>query len=299
MKSTLKLIGLGAWALILLAGVEGFTETAKSVRGIPEQAEKRALGEDVEDEPATSLSGSRFSNFASSSDILKTCEAFSVFAGTSVTFDGPKTTIYTGDIGVSPGTSIEGKYELKKGSKQLNNDAAKDCAADQLSAFGYLDSQTCTTNLPQENLAGLTLSPGVYCTDSGNFLLTTSTLTLDGKGDPNAQFIFKTSKTVKTGTSTSFILKNGAKRANVYWKVGSALTLGTSSSFVGNVLAGTGISVDSSTEVEGRLLAQAEVTFEGSGRISQKEIPSSSVSSLRSTSAIALATLFVTIIALF
>ena len=215
---------------------------------------------------------------ASQSVILKACNVFSVFAGTSITFDGPETTVHTGDIGVAPGTSIEGNYVLKKGSKQLNSDAAKDCAEDQLSAFNYLNSQTCTTTLPNEDLAGLTLTAGVYCTDSGNFVLTTSTLTLDAEGDSNAQFIFQTSKTVKTGTLTSFILKNGAKTANVYWKVGSALTLGTSSSFVGNVLAGTGISVDSSTDVEGRLLAQAEVTFKGSGQISLSDIPSSSSS---------------------
>ena len=308
MRNTLKLIVLGAVALILLTGVEGFTKTAKSVRGIPKQAANRELGEDVDGSSTTSvtsyLSEPGFSSFASSSDILKSCAKFALFSRTAITFDGPKTTVYTGDIGVAPGTSIEGHYVLKKGSTELNTDAAIECDPDQASAFDYLDSQPCTTTLADENLAGLTLTPGVYCSDSGKLTFTTSTLTLDAKGNSNAQFIFKTSTSVKTSTTTSFILQNGAQPTNVYWKVGTRMTLASSSSFVGNVLAGTGVEVDSSTAIEGRLLAKEEVTFAGSGRVSLKQLPSpspsssSSSSSLTSTSAIAIVTLLVTMLTL-
>ena len=301
MRNTLKLIALGAVALILLTGVEGFTETAKNVRGIPEQAGDREL-EDVDGGPTTNivsdLSEPSFSSLASSSDILKSCAKFAIFSRTAITFDGPKTTVYTGDIGVAPGTSIEGHYVLKKGATEQNTDAAIECDPDQASAFDYLDSQACTTTLQEDNLAGLTLNPGVYCSESGKLTFTTSTLTLDAKGNSNAKFIFKTTTTVKTSTTTSFILKNGAQPTNVYWKVGTTMTLGSSSSFVGNVLAGSGVEVDSSTAIEGRLLAKQEVTFAGSGQISLKEIPSSSPSSLTSTSAIAVATLLVTILTL-
>ena len=180
-------------------------------------------------------------------------------------FNGALTTIFTGSIGVSPGTSISGSYLVEKGSEELNTAAAVNCASDQLIAFEYLNSRPCTNVRATEDLAGLTLLPGVYCSQSGSFSITSSSLTLDAQGDQNAKFIFQTDTTVTTATQTSFILINGANNKNVYWKVGTAMTLGLSSSFIGNVLAKTSISVGTSTAVVGRLLAQAGVTFAGSG----------------------------------
>ena len=180
-------------------------------------------------------------------------------------FDGAVTTIFTGSIGVSPGTSITGSYLVEKGSEELNTAAAVNCASDQLIAFEHLNGRPCTNVRATADLAGLTLLPGVYCSLEGSFSITSSTLTLDAQGDQNAKFIFQTDTTVTTATQTSFILINGANAKNVYWKVGTAITLGLSSSFIGNVLAKTSITVGTSTAVVGRLLAQAGVTFTGSG----------------------------------
>jgi len=88
-------------------------------------------------------------------------------------------------------------------------------------------------------------------------------LTLDGNGDYGSQFIFQTATTVITATGTSFILINGAQAKNVYWQVGTSITLGLGSSFVGHVLAGVTINVGHTSNVVGRLLAQAAVNFEG------------------------------------
>jgi hypothetical protein len=54
---------------------------------------------------------------------------------------------------------------------------------------------------------------------------------------------------------------------NVFWQIGTAATLGASSSFIGQILAGTSISVGASVTVFGRLFAQAGVTFAGNGQI--------------------------------
>ena len=307
MKSAIALIALGALALILLVeNVEGFTEGTQSMRGKQTETEyrKQLLEEDTDSQTtSTVVSELSLSSSSSSSAQLGACKNFSVFAGTAILFDGGVTTIYTGNIGVSPGTSITGNYAVKKGSVEVNTGDASNCAADQLSAYNFFNDKVCTDSLASNDLAGLTLSPGVYCTDSAKFVISASTVTLDGQGDSNAEFIFQTDETVITGTGISFILINGAKAANVYWKVGTALTVGTSSSFIGNVLAGTAISIDSSATAQGRLLAQAEVTFEGSGKVSQDAIPitpagSSSSASLSGISAMALITLVVTTLAL-
>jgi hypothetical protein len=87
-------------------------------------------------------------------------------------------------------------------------------------------------------------------------------LTLDAHGNPNAQFVFVIGTTLTTATASSVILTNGASPCNVYWKIGSSATLGTSTAFEGNLLALTSVSLNSSVTVLGRVLARnGEVTL--------------------------------------
>jgi hypothetical protein len=67
----------------------------------------------------------------------------------------------------------------------------------------------------------MTLLPGVYCSESGSFSLSATTLTLDGNNDSDAKWLFQTTETLDTATSTSFILQNGARATNVYWAIGN------------------------------------------------------------------------------
>ena len=69
--------------------------------------------------------------------------------------------------------------------------------------------------------SGLTLQAGVYCSASGKMTISAATVTLDGRNDPNAQWIFQTSTSVITSTATSFVLQNGAQAKNVFWSVGT------------------------------------------------------------------------------
>ena len=52
--------------------------------------------------------------------------------------------------------------------------------------------------------------------------ISAATLTLDGRNNPNAQWIFQTTTTIITSTATSFILENGAQAQNVFWSVGES-----------------------------------------------------------------------------
>jgi hypothetical protein len=177
--------------------------------------------------------------------------------------------VATGNVGVAPGTAITGNVMLGTGSLEACTVPAIDCAADELVAYGILQDLTCTpeNTLANSDLSGVTLIAGVYCSSSGTLNISATTLTLDGNGDYNSQFIFQTATTLITATATSFILINGAQAKNVYWQVGSSATLGVGSSFVGHILAGVTITVGHATTVVGRLLAQAAVNFEGADSV--------------------------------
>jgi hypothetical protein len=85
----------------------------------------------------------------------------------------------------------------------------------------------------------------------------TGTLTLDGQGNPNAVFIINIGSTLTTASNSRILLINGAQGGNVFFRVGSSATLGTSTSFTGDILALTSITLNTSaTIICGDALAQ-------------------------------------------
>ncbi len=104
------------------------------------------------------------------------------------------------------------------------------------------------------DLGGMTLMPGVYCSASSMGL--TGALTLDAEGDSNAVWVFQTGSTLTTAAESSVVLINGADACNVFWQVGSSATLRANTTFVGNIFALTSITLNTSAEVFGRVLAR-------------------------------------------
>lgn len=111
-----------------------------------------------------------------------------------------------------------------------------------------------------------TLAPGVYISATNSSIGITGTLTLDGKGNTNAMFVFQAPSTLTTAAGASgapgstIVLINGAKASNVFWQVGSSATIGTYALFEGNILANTSITMGTSSSSCGRLLAGAITT---------------------------------------
>ena len=98
------------------------------------------------------------------------------------------------------------------------------------------------------SLSGLTLAPGVYKAAAGSFTLQGSDLTLDGKGDANAVFVFQMASSLTVGgpgaaSPRNVILINGAQAKNVFWQVGSAATInaGGGGAMVGTIIARSGV----------------------------------------------------------
>ena len=74
-------------------------------------------------------------------------------------------------------------------------------------------------------------------------------------------------------------LVNGASPCNVFWKVGSSATLGTTTSFKGTILALASITVNTGATVDGRLLARNAAVTLDSNLINSPECPSRAQSS--------------------
>ena len=184
---------------------------------------------------------------------LGTAAGYAVLAGSTVTSTGP--TIVSGNLGLSPGTSVTGFRPglMNGGVQNVANPAALQAKSDLVAAYDAAAGLTPATPVAASTLGGLTLNPGVY---SGGALDLTGTLTLDAQGDSGAVFIFQAASTLITASASQVKLVNGASPCNVFWKVGSSATLGTTTSFKGTILALTSITLNTGATVDGRMLAR-------------------------------------------
>lgn len=184
---------------------------------------------------------------------LGTAANFAVLGGSTVTNTGA--TVVAGDLGVSPGTAITGfPPGIVVGTIHSADAVALQAQNDVTTAYNALAALACNTDLTGQDLGGLTLTPGVYCFSSSAQL--TGTLTLDGLGNPNAIFVFQIGSTLTTASNSSVLLINSAQSCNVFWQVGSSATLGSATSFAGNILALTSIALTTRATVSGRALAR-------------------------------------------
>lgn len=159
-----------------------------------------------------------------------------------------------------------------------------------IAAAAALDAQTAFDNLSPAALPGgidvstlgggagqlgnRTLAPGVYKSAPGSFAIESGDLVLDGRGNPNAVWVFQMASTLTVGGPgaafpQSVILVNGAQAKNVFWQVGSHATInaGGGGTMVGTIIASSGISTSTAGNVDivtlnGRALAlHASVTL--------------------------------------
>jgi hypothetical protein len=195
---------------------------------------------------------------------------FGIIAGVGVSNQAGFSEIHDMDVGIYPGvrSSVVGfpPAIIINGAIYASDDIAPPGVAAMLLQAktdltnAYLAAEGASSPAPvtvSGDQGGLTLAPGIYKSTS-TLLIQSGNLTLDAQGDVNAVWIFQIASGFTTvgGAGGNVILTGGAQAKNIFWQTGSSAVIGDFTSFQGNVLALTSITMNSHATAVGRMLAR-------------------------------------------
>ena len=189
--------------------------------------------------------------------------SFAVLGAETVT-NVPTSTV-VGNVGVSPGSSITGfnsspgvavaDPQVTGGLVHATTTVAGQAQSGLTIARADLTLLGAGTSL-SSNLTGLTIVPGVYTVPADAVSNLTGAVTLDGQGNANAAWVFQFLSTLITSPGSVVHVINTGSGAGIYWNVGSSATIDTTTSFEGNILALTSITLNTHATLGcGRALA--------------------------------------------
>ena len=198
---------------------------------------------------------------------LNGADNFVILAGTAVTNSG--ITIATGDLGLSPGTSVSGfPPGILNGELHVNDAEANQAKLDLNAAFNDAAARVAGDMVTLSgNIGGLTLTPGLYKSTS-SLSISAGNVTLDGLGDANAVFIIQVAASLTTAVDRKVILTGGAQASNIFWVVSNSTSVGAGGEFKGTILALESITFGTGAKLEGRALARnGEVTMDANSLV--------------------------------
>lgn len=213
---------------------------------------------------------------------LGTSASYAALAASTITNTG--NSVLTGDLGLSPGTSVAGfPPGIVSGTKHITDSAAAQAQIDAMAAYTFMQAQSSTV-IPSA-LDAQVLSPGVYSFTSGSASLATSAPgVLTFNGPASAVFIIKTASTLVTGAggAATMVFTGGAGPSNVFWAIGSSATLNVTgtSIFAGHLIAQASVTVTSGgiSTVNGTLAAlTGAITFSAATIVNAPAVQDSGV----------------------
>ncbi|OHA18146.1 MAG: hypothetical protein A2664_01600 [Candidatus Taylorbacteria bacterium RIFCSPHIGHO2_01_FULL_46_22b] len=227
---------------------------------------------------------------------------FSILSSAGITNTGSHTSVITGNIGSSPisasamdnvfcseitGTIFgvdaayvgSGSVTCFAGNPPLSNKTLVDTAVLDMGT-AYTDAAGRTTPTATElgagNIGGMTLAPGLYKWSTDVTIPTD--VTLSGSADDVWIFQIAGDLTIASGGSIpagiKVVLAGGAQSSNIFWQVGgvTGATLGTYATFNGNILSAKQVIIQTGAVLNGRALAQTQVTLDAN-TISSPPLP--------------------------
>lgn len=209
---------------------------------------------------------------------LRSAGNFAILAKSGVSTVPPSA--ITGDVGLSPaaGTALTGfSFVLAPGgtfatSAQVTGRlfaASFTSPTPSILTTGISDLQTAFTdaigrvnpnflNLNGGELGGLTLVPGLYLWTSG--VTASSGVTISGGATDT--WIFQIQSTFSIAAAQRITLAGGALAKNIVWAVTGAVATGPSSHLEGVLLAQTGVTLETGSTANGRILSQTLVALQ-------------------------------------
>jgi len=210
------------------------------------------------DEPTTNIDNP--SGIPSQSTVqamveLSGTSGFALLAGSAITSTGA--TNITGNMGLSPGTSIGGfPPGILVGTREINTNLSTQGKVDLTAAYNDAAGRQATDIVTLSgNIGGLTLTPGLYKTTS-SLAISSGDVTFDAEGKSSSVFIIQIASALTTTSGRKVFLKRGALASNIFWQVGSSATFGTTSVMKGTILAMQSITFNTGATLDGRALAR-------------------------------------------
>ena len=201
---------------------------------------------------------------------LGSAGSYGLLTGSALTMDATATIV--GDpssAGIFPGTvgPTMSALVVADGATRFDDGIAPadQAQTDLGTAISAIAALTPTQVAPL--FSNQTLTPGVYAAPTGTALAITVGLTLDGGGDSNSRFVFRTDSALNIDASVHITLTNGAQERNVFWMVGSAVTIGATSDVPGNFLVVSAATIGANDIIRGSILCEGAVTIGGSSSI--------------------------------
>lgn len=108
------------------------------------------------------------------------------------------------------------------------------------------------------NESSVTLEPGIYKWNDSVEITTNITLS----GSAEDVWIFQIPEGLTVNRDVEVTLSDGAVADHIFWQVGGEVNIGESSHFEGIILSLTGITMKNGASLNGRILAQTDVTLD-------------------------------------